>query len=130
MRTLLFAATIVTAGAVPLFAADAAPRVFLVGSAATSTLLVREAGEAPRREDRQGDRREDRREDRRSFKDDTRGTGLQARESSEAPRGKDGPHDRNRDGHSSRTPSGFDQGGIVLAREAGEGPRGEGKGHP
>ena len=127
MRKSLLLATILATGLIGLATAQAAPRPLLGQSAMSGLSTVREAGEAPRREDRQADRRQDRRADR-----DVRDNGKMARESSEAPRGKDGPHDRNRSGgrSSMMTPGGFDASGIILAREAGEGARGEGKGHP
>lgn len=135
MRKVLLVATILTTGALPLISAQAAPR-FNVGSAMAANgaglLTVREAKEAPRREDRRADRRQDRHSSN-AAPHQFGATGvMSAREASEAPRGKDGPHDRNRNGnHSSNTtPSGFDASGIMLVREAGERARGEGKGHP
>ena len=128
MRKILFAATILAAGAMPLLSAEAATRFVIGGQTVTSDTgisTIREANEAPRREDRQADRR-----DGRHSSKAIPGTTTQAREASEAPRGKDSPTDT-RGRHSSNVmPGGFDPSGIVLAREAGEGPRGEGKGHP
>jgi len=56
---------------------------------------------------------------------------LTVREAKEAPRREDRQADRRQDRRASNTtPGGFDRSGIILVRQAGEGPRGEGKGHP
>ena len=62
-KTLLLA-TILAAGAISLASANAVPVANLAGQAFTASsniLTVRQAGEAPRREDRRNDRRNDRR---------------------------------------------------------------------
>jgi hypothetical protein len=92
MQKALFVASILTAGAVTLLSAEAAPRLHFSAQAAvsgTDVQVVRQANEAPRHEDRQKNRREDRRA---SFvtQDGFDASGIVlVREAKEGPRHKD-----------------------------------------
>ncbi len=87
MRHTIIAAAALLSAATLAVPAGAAPS-FHPAAPVTATIQVREANEAPRREDRQQDRQQDRRQDRQQ--------------------------DRR---HSMTAPGGFDASGVILVRE-------------
>lgn len=131
MKKYLLAASILTAGALPLWSAQAAPQVVFgkAMSVVSDIVTVREANEPKQREDRQNDRRQDRQNDRRQDRHAALSAGMAgavvilAREAGEAPRGREKEPKDNR--RADITPAGFDASHIILAREATSGGHGK-----